>query len=596
MVLPPRASMQIGEGIAPPASGSPAGGSSSPPPPGGALVRFEEIRGLYQPGHDDSAARGGSTIGCGYRLGYRSHDDRGRIFINHVPRASPSALWQAARRRDTQYIEAIVSVRGFGGTLPSGVEVEWTWSDPDDPTDTGMHAAAAAHVDPGGGGADDNRGQCDYPSPAAGSAATFEQLDAFTMTPVGTHGCRTPVTGGQSGVRLHCTNVGGDNLRLRATVSHPGLAGTAEVETGVMTMWKRIDVEYKELEGAYTFPVGFRADLQEHFDQCFVQLDVEPVQVVRGAPDHLVRRRAQLERAASRLARSPADGGIFDHAGQPGWFLLVAAKHASRDIATSQGSRVRNAAGGGTFTATAEPRWYGGSDPSQQRGELLRIPERISGRVAVVFIRNPSVTADRPDREIVIPVWQTQRLANATLLHLQGVTIVREFTGGDGSEDHAYSRADYYYPTHRYVGDTGAWESGGLGLTGTLEVALLRPGSWVTNGISPGRGGHFAGRTILFTHAAPATATLDADPSFLRTIVHEFGHAFGMPHRCSHATWEDPPDHSCTMNYSTNWLFEPGTTTLQPFNIGQRGRHFCARHVRAIREVHLEDNPEMWTW
>ena len=78
-------------------------------------MRFEEIRGLYQPGHDDSAARGGPAIGCGYRLGYRSHDDRGRIFINHVPRASPAAPWQAARRRDTQYIEAIVSVRGFGG-------------------------------------------------------------------------------------------------------------------------------------------------------------------------------------------------------------------------------------------------------------------------------------------------------------------------------------------------------------------------------------------------------------------------------------------------------------------------------------------------
>jgi hypothetical protein len=579
--------MQIGE----PSAGA---GGGSPPAASGIEVRFAEIKGLYRPGLDDSAARGGDPISCGYQPGYASNDNRGRIFINHIPRPSASAPWPATRQRDTQYIEVTVTVSSTQGPLPGGLEVEWEWTDPDDPSDAGMHAAAAAYIDPNAATGDDNRGQCDYPTPGAGTGAAFEQLGSFAMTPAGSHGCRTTVSGGQSGVRLHCTNVGGDNFRLRASVSHGG--DTAEVETGVMTMWKRIDVEYKVLQGAYTMPVGFERVLQRQFDPCFVQFDVRPPQNVASTDDHLVVRDRQLERGSSRLASSPAHGGVFDHERTPGWFLLVAAKHAVREVATGAGGFVSAPSGGTQFTATAHARSYGGSDPSSQNGEYLEIPVTVTGRVALVLIRNTSVTSDRPDTSIAIPVWWTQRVGGTTRLHLQGTTVVRQFDGGDGSEAHAYSHQILYYPTHRWVHDTNTWETGGLGLSGPLQVALGRPGSWVTNGISPGRQGHFAGRTILFTWSSPPSATLDADPSFQQVIIHEFGHAFGLPHRCGYHNWRDPPGESCTMNYQNNWLHDPGTDTIRPFDAGARGRPFCDHHIRAIREVHLEDNPQIWTW
>ena len=578
--------MQIGE-----PTGSGSGGSA--PVASGVQIRFAEIKGLYRPGFDDSSARSGDPISCGYDPGYTSSDNRGRIFINHVPRASASAPWQAARRRDAQYIDVTVTLRGTQGPLPGGLEVEWEWSDPDDPSNTSMHPAAAAHVDAVAGG-NDNLGQRDYPSAGAGTGAAFEQLDSFAMTPAGSNGCRTTVSGGRSGVRMHCTNVGGDNFRLRAQVSHGG--HTATVETGVMTMWKRIDVEYKRLQDAYSLPLGFARDLQTQFNPCFVQFDVHPVQTVPNSDDHLVRRDRNLERVSDRTASSPSNGGVFDHAQTPGWFLLVAAKHAVREVAAGPGGFVAAPGGGTVFTATAHAMDYGGSNPALRWGEYLEIPTRISGRVASVRVRNPSITADRPDQDVTLSVWRTQRVGSTTRLHLGALTVVRQFDGGDGSESNAYAHHISYYPTHRYVHDTNAWESGGLGLTGTLSVALGRPGTLMTDGISPGRNGHFAGRTILFTWALPMNATLDANDSFRRTIVHEFGHAFGMPHRCGYHNWRDPPGQSCTMNYYNNWLHDPGTDTIRPFDVGTRGGPFCAHHIRAIRDVHLEDNPELWNW
>lgn len=577
--------MEIGE-----ASQSGAGGSNSTR--SGVALRFVEILGLYQPGHDDSGARtDGRRIGCGYRPGYWSADDRGRIFINHAPRADASAPWQQARQRDTQYIDVTVAVRGRGGPLPAGIEVEWEWSDPDDGSDARMHSAAADHVDANASGADDNQGQCDFPSPGSGSEAAFEQIAGFALTPGGSASqCRTAVVNNSSQVRLHCTNVGGDNFRLTARVSHA--QGPAEVQTGLMTMWKRIDVEYKLLSGAYTLPVGFARDLQQRFDPCFVQFDVTPLQIVQSASAHLVQHDRDVEAGAARLASSPSNGGIFDHAGQPGWFLLVAAKNASADLATGRGNAI------GNFSATVVAQTYNSSVPSLQNGEALQVSGRVGGRVALVFIKNPNVTADRPETAITIPVWRTEYrpAGDLTLLYLQATTVVRQFDGGDGSTANAYAHQMMYYPSHRYVADSGAWEAGGMGLSGTLDVALYGPGSWLTNGISPTRSSHFAGRTILFTHVASPTPTLDADPMFSASIVHELGHAFGMPHRCGYHAWTDPANQSCTMNYSNNWLFEPGTDTIQPFNTGTRGRNFCAHHIRAIREVHLEDNPQMWTW
>jgi hypothetical protein len=105
---------------------------------------------------------------------------------------------------------------------------------------------------------------------------------------------------------------------------------------------------------------------------------------------------------------------------------------------------------------------------------------------------------------------------------------------------------------------------------------------------------YFAGRLLIFTRAFAATS-LDEDDA-VSTIVHEFTHAFGYPHKCGYYGWPMPPSFSCAMNYFSTWLYKIGTRKLQPFVFGTLGAHLCAKHLAGVREVHLEDNPAIWKW
>src|SRR5690606_36342718 len=130
------------------------------------------------------------------RPGYISQDDRGRVFINHRPRTDPSEGWNV-RVRDTQYIELTVTVRPTGGPLPADAKIRWTWSAPDDPSDTGMHAAAAQELDGNQDQGGDNRGCCDFPSPNGGEPV-YEKIAPYLVTNAQAKQCETPVVNDKS--------------------------------------------------------------------------------------------------------------------------------------------------------------------------------------------------------------------------------------------------------------------------------------------------------------------------------------------------------------------------------------------------------------
>ena len=124
------------------------------------------------------------------------------------------------------------------------------------------------------------------------------------------------------------------------------------------------------------------------------------------------------------------------------------------------------------------------------------------------------------------------------------------------------------------------------------------PGSVETTGLSPGVtfGGreYFAGRLLVFTRAFAATS-LNEDKA-VSTIVHEFTHAFGYPHKCGYFGWPQPPHFSCAMNYFLTWIYDIGTRDLQRFVFGDSSAHLCSKHLAGVREVNLEDNPAIWRW
>lgn len=190
-------------------------------------------------------------------------------------------------------------------------------------------------------------------------------------------------------------------------------------------------------------------------------------------------------------------------------------------------------------------------------------------------------------------------------IFLNGNDVTPGFTGhdADGSLSHAYATLIELYPQHTLSG--GVLSAGGFGIPNAgATVKITPPGAVFTTGISPpvpnaitGVGSFFAGRTVLFTHTPkfstpgpPPAPKPDFDLKVLSTVVHEFLHAFGMPHKCGYWDWWTPRVQSCCMNYFDTWLLDPAQKVI-PGTVRRNGNDMCGRHLMEVRRVHLDKNP-----
>ena len=145
-------------------------------------------------------------------------------------------------------------------------------------------------------------------------------------------------------------------------------------------------------------------------------------------------------------------------------------------------------------------------------------------------------------------------------------------------------------------------ESGGLGFKGRVYIQIEPSEIGETRGQTPKlykddgaeKKAYYGNAVMLFTkHGAALKLN---EPAALKTIVHEFTHAFGFPHKCGYYSWQSPMKYSCAMNYAFQWLYAPGTRLPQMYVTGERDGALCGRHLDGMRKVHLEDNPVMWKW
>jgi len=89
----------------------------------------------------------------------------------------------------------------------------------------------------------------------------------------------------------------------------------------------------------------------------------------------------------------------------------------------------------------------------------------------------------------------------------------------------------------------------------------------------------------------PTIPVPDFDADIISTVVHEFTHAFGMPHKCGNWDWRTPREHSCCMNYYNTWLVGPGPAFhALPDTVRKQGNDLCGRHLMEVRRVHLQNN------
>jgi hypothetical protein len=583
-------------------SNSASGVSGTLKVPQGFVVEIETIDGLYQP------APGAAIPAPGARkvAGYTSGDNLGRIFTNRLPIGD----WSSG----TQYVDVVARVTAFGGLpLPAGAQVEWALVDMDDPSNEApdFHREVGFYVDPNdydaagkplGAHAGDNAaayapGNADedllfgvgakgnarwaplpgYPGPAPASrlqAKSPLKLDSGTVAHVG--------------VRIHCPNVLGTNFILRA-----GLSGTPgpnfETRTGVMTMWSRIDVEVVRMAGAHSL-IGALPQVPVFFRAACVQLDLQSERVV-GGPNDKPEMAGNPDLLTGATSAWVDDAAVFTHRNQPGWYFLGGARLPGP---LPSGGRPPALYSGSSYTlgTTGNEAW-------------VEVPGNFPGADYVEFEWTDG-SGTVLSAGFSVDSVNTAATAGKSRLILSGNDVTPGFTGhdADGSLGHAYRTQIKFYPRHTAIRG-GALAAGGFGVpTAGANVKVSPVGAVFTTGISPSVpsrrppliGRYFAGRTVIFTltpkfstRTVPRQPLPNFDQQVLSTVVHEFLHAFGMPHKCGAWNWRTPRVSSCCMNYFSTWLINAAQQPL-PGTVGKQGNDMCGRHLMEVRRVHLDRN------
>lgn len=234
----------------------------------------------------------------------------------------PDGAW----KRDTQYIDITAVVQPATVRLPANAKMVWSFEDPDDPSNEGpdVHHEAGRLLDPNDYGGVAKTGAAGGDNDSSGKTKTaphFAQVEAkYALS-----GNETTIDAATrtTRVRFHVSDIAGDNFRVKAEVkADPMLDGTLPAETGVFTVWDRIDLEYVKMASAAELPVD---QIAAHYDMACAQVDVSLKREVHG--------RAELSVMGSDndLARVACDayctraGGQFTQEKQGGWFFIVAA-------------------------------------------------------------------------------------------------------------------------------------------------------------------------------------------------------------------------------------------------------------------------------
>jgi hypothetical protein len=577
-------------------------------------LEITEILGLYKPGHDPGPIAGRPRRLAEYSAGYISEDHKGRIYIN----SDLDGNWAFNK----QLIQLTAKVTPHGAKLPSGTKVKWTLIDPDDPTndDPDFHQQWGRYVDPddydsagthtGARGKDNVRA---YDEAGTGSLGKifdklppWEGVPGFALSGPTNTEAKTTIDAGsrESKVKLHCPDVGGTNLLVRAELDPPlPTVPVIPAQTGIMTMWKRIDVEVVRMDGAFSLDALVKG-IPAFYEPACVQMDFHPERVLAAtaqeSPDNMAPNDdLESERSEAWVRR------VFTNRRKPGWFFLGSAKRASPPPPGSGGSPLFDSNDvGSTYSVGRESSW-----------EYVDINTALpsgSRAAAVQFTWNLTQGSTTKELEVFFSVWRQGVSGSSTRLHLIGHDITSRFTGhdSDGSIVHAHKTEVQFYMQGAHEEASRSWSGVGYDMPASARCVVLPGEPGETSGISPSvkAGGKefFAGRTIVFSHhpgsADHSTSPPTERPRFRarvpRVITHEFAHAFGMPHKCGQWDHRTPREKSCCMNYFSHLLLVPGRhDRLDPFThdgkeltIDKMGPRLCGRHTMEIRRVHLERN------
>jgi hypothetical protein len=435
----------------------------------------------------------------------------------------------------------------------------WSFDDPDDPTNEApnVHDDAGKILDPNDYGAAGKTGATsgdNDPSGKKKQSPKFEQVDpAYALS-----GSETviDVPTRTTKVRFLVSDIAGDNFTVKAQVkADPTIDLAAPAETGVMTMWDRIDLEYVRMDSAAELPVD---QIAAHYDIACAQVDVSLKRVVTGAAADLPQMGMDNDKARKGCDDYVTKAkGQFTKEGEGGWFFIVA---ASRMLPRSPATVL----------------WEG---DAQAFGPFVRLPPGLSlpGTPATVRVFNPAkivgMVPPKPnDRNIHIKFTVSSVTGRNVFLDAHDFHLPED-------PDNPFLEADLSH----YGFPQGA----------TIPIQLISFGdeALVTAGISPGgkkvaNKNYFGGRLIVFTRSMDAS-------DYIRVLCHELCHAFDNAHKCGNWDWVKQADRtSCCMNYWFQFVLDGSPTRAPiPWTQNRVMAELCGPHIRRMRDYHLQDNP-----
>lgn len=540
------------------------------------VVEITRVRGLYAP----VASGSPGLVRAEAREGYTSQDDLGRVYLNHD--------LDRKFTKDAQQIEVSVKLHAVRGRVPPDARVRWSVREPDDPTDDDpfFHTQWGRYVDAKdydktgrhtGAAGGDNEGRA-AKNPPWGHVPGYDLLRAKSDEAV------TAVVGDESRVVFHCPDTAGDNFILRAEVTSATVMDAFAAETGVITVWHRIDVQYLRMPGAQKLPVE---SVPIAYEPACVELDIAPEEPIADELDL-----APDDDTLDKVISAWVDAR-FTKKSEPGWFCLIAAMRPYPPPTVKLADLV-------VFDGDVTLHVGGVASGYYEYFDIPGEHWKVEGvRTGVDFVE---FSAD--GRTIAFNLFRTEPApgGKSTRCMVSGHYLQPAFSAGDGNIDHAYAVSYEYHPRARLIGVKVT--KGGYGLPDRVRAQVYLPGASFTAGISPTverkvKGKlreYFAGRTVVFTLTSTywseknKAPTANAQKEMLQAINHELCHAFGMPHICGYYDTSLPRDRSCCMNYFLNGLLD-ARDELVVDSEDRMSERLCGRHLKEIRRTHLEDNP-----
>lgn len=589
------------------------------PPALQVAVTLTQILGLHQPASivSDGPSEGETwSRSSSPRHGQFGRED-GRVFLNRRPDDS----WISGRR--DQYIDLTARVRVVRGQLPAGAKLRWSIEVPTDPViehpqvrreayrqlhspfSDGFQSRELGH----GPQWDGNLGRI-RPADGQGIQDGWFAFTGYTLSNTTQTSAETLIVGGTSRVRLHCPNRRGDRFVLRVAFAGADAAQSIDDSTGMVTLWERLDVEYRPLTGSLPM-TDVLSSSNEGFKPACVQLDY--LQLNPMPMPHNAARAARMSRPrtprpndfreAEHLAYSSGtvsnaeelmcdDATLFPNRGKPGWFTLAGALAPyPKPIAPPMPA-------GETDNFT----WQGHADIRQQGSDVQLLldasaPERDPNThdpIKKVRVRWPdrdggqwlTFQASSPGRQPV-----AGRIDPPIVVVLGTHPLTQEFDASDSGlhnmlrHKHEFKLTDYFPSTSRVR-------------VRTFTEAPYLAGESV---LTPGDNDHVAGRLAIFTWH-PVFRTPDNQPTarfaseITTTIVHEFTHSLGAPHICGHYTYRHDSGggnaqqrYTCVMNYL--WHAMRVDNMWVEGSVRQVISVLCGLHLSQMRRNTFQDNP-----